>query len=109
MRLKRFNLVAFLFLMVSHLSAAEPLASQEVRHEPVAPKPGVPVLVTAVFKAGISNVKIKLQSVAPGKYVRKSDPTYEKDWAELPMHDDGKDGDAKAGDGIFSISIPASY
>ena len=109
MYLKQFYLVVFLSLISSHLSAVEPLASQEVRHEPVSPKPGVPVLVTAVFKAGISNVKIKLQSIAPGKYVRKSDPTYEKDWAELPMHDDGKDGDAKAGDGIFSIRIPSSY
>ena len=78
--------------MVSRLPAAEPQGIHQVRHEPIAPKPSVPVLVTAVFKAGVTNVKIKLQSVAPGKYVRKSDPTYEKDWAELPMHDDGKDG-----------------
>ncbi|MBN9121136.1 MAG: CotH kinase family protein [Planctomycetes bacterium] len=92
--------------------AAEPekvAAPGPVRHEPAAPKPDVPVLVTARLAAGASKVTLKLQVVAPGKYVRKSDPEYEKDWPDLPMHDDGKDGDEKAGDGVFSVRVPASY
>ena len=84
---------------------AEPLRIQEVKHEPVTPKPGEPVVVTAALKAGASNVKIRIQSIPPGNYVRKSDPAYEKDWIELPMHDDGKDGDGKANDGFYNISI----
>src|SRR5262249_3747422 len=51
----------------------------------------------------------KLQPVAPGKYIRKGDPAYEKDWIDLPMRDDGQDGDAKAGDGVFSVRVPASF
>src|SRR5262245_49143186 len=65
-----------------------------VRHEPATPKPGEAVLVTAELPAGASRVTLKLQAVAPGKYVRKNDPEYEKDWTDLPMGE-GKDGDGK--------------
>lgn len=84
--------------------AAEPLAG--VRHEPAAPKPGTAVVVTARVAPGITRPILKLQAVAPGKYVRKADPAYEKDWTDLPMHDDGKDGDATAGDGVYSVRVP---
>ena len=89
------------------VSAAEPTAIREVRHEPVQPKPDVPVLVTASVTKGAANVTLKLQAVAPGKYVRKCDPAYEKDWATFSMRDDGKAGDAKAGDRVFSVRVPA--
>ena len=80
-----------------------------VRHEPVSPKPGKPVLVTARLAPGTIKAVLKLQAVAPGQYVRKSDPAYEKEWIELPMRDDGEEGDAKAGDGVFSARVPAAY
>ena len=94
------------------VKAAEPVAAvavSPVRHEPLQPKPGVPVLVTARLPLGASKITLKVQAVAPGKYVRKSDPEYEKDWTDLPMRDDGKDGDEKAGDGVFSARVPAAY
>jgi hypothetical protein len=69
----------------------------------------VPVLVTARPAEGTSKPVLKLQAVAPGKYIRKSDPAYEKEWVDLPMHDDGRDGDEKAGDGVYSVLVPASY
>src|SRR5262245_10052495 len=50
-----------------------------VRHEPATPRPGEAVLVTARLPAGATKVTLKLQAVAPGQYVRKSDPEYEKD------------------------------
>lgn len=81
----------------------------DVRHEPAAPKPGARVLVTARLPKGTTRPVLRLQAVAPGKYVRRSDPAYEKDWAELPMRDDGKEGDEKAGDGVFTAVVPASY
>jgi hypothetical protein len=84
-------------------------AAGVVRHEPAQPKPDVPVLVTARLPAGATKAMLKLQPVAPGKYVRKSDPEYEKDWTDLAMRDDGKEGDEKAGDGVFSVRVPASY
>jgi hypothetical protein len=92
-------------------SAVEPppAAIGDVRHQPAAPKPDVPVLVTARLAEGVTRPVLKLQAVAPGKSVRKSDPEYEKDWTDLPMRDDGKEGDEKAGDGVFSVRVPASY
>lgn len=93
------------------LSAQQPKAAagSQVAHDPAQPKPDVPVLVTARCPPGTTLVKVRLQAVAPGKYVRKSDPAYLKDWIELPMRDDGREGDGKAGDGVFSVRVPASY
>ena len=112
----------FLALLVVGVTAAQPAFAQppkaepakpvgisDVKHEPLSPEPGVPVLVTAKLAEGFAKPVLKVQAVAPGKYVRKSDAEYEKDWTELPMHDDGKDGDAKANDGVFSVRVPASY
>ncbi len=87
----------------------EPAAIRNVCHEPCSPKPGVPVLVTARLVGGLAKPVLRLQAVAPGKYVRKSDPEYEKDWIDLPMRDDGKGGDGRAGDGVYSARAPASY
>lgn len=80
-----------------------------VRHDPVAPGPNVAVLVTAPVDAGTTQVTLKLQAIAPGQYIRKSDPAYEKNWVDLPMRDDGAEGDIKANDGVFSVRVPASY
>jgi hypothetical protein len=91
------------------VDAPKPSAVGDVRHEPLQPKPDQTVLVTAHLGAKATKVTLKVQTVAPGKYVRKSDAEYEKDWTDLPMRDDGKEGDAKAGDGIFSVRVPASY
>ena len=91
--------------------ASEPIAAGigDVRHEPPAPKPGATVLVTATVAKGVQKPMLQLQAVAPGKYIRKTDAEYEKGWDVLPMHDDGKDGDATAGDGVFSVRVPAAY
>lgn len=94
-------------LLVAPVAAAGPTVSG-VRHDPVTPKPGDTVLVTARV-TGTNKVTLQLQAVAPGKYVRKSDPEYAKDWTDLPMHDDGQDGDEKAGDGVFSVRVPKAY
>lgn len=86
----------------------KPPSVTDVRHTPVTPKPDDTVTVTArITTAG--KVTLKLQVVAPGKYVRKADKGYEKDWTDLPMHDDGKDGDEKAGDGVFSVHVPKEH
>ena len=69
----------------------------DVKHAPPSPGPDTDVVVTARVASGATKVALKVQAVAPGKYIRKADAEYEKDWTDLPMHDDGKDGDAKAG------------
>ena len=80
-----------------------------IRHEPAQPKPGVTVLVTAPLPKETAKATLKLQAIAPGKYIRKTDPAYEKDWLDLPMRDDGQEGDAKANDGVFTVRVPALY
>jgi hypothetical protein len=89
--------------------AGAPAGISNVRHEPVGPKPGAPVLITARLEEGVTKPVLRLQVVAPGKYIRKSDPAYERNWTELPMRDDGKEGDEKAGDGVYSVRVPAKY
>ena len=91
--------------LVFGFAAKEPA----VRHEPAQPKPDVPVVVTARLMEGTTKATLKLQAIAPGKYLRKADPAFEKEWIDLPMHDDGKEGDEKAGDGVFSVRVPATY
>jgi hypothetical protein len=98
-------------LPINGLNAAEPAplpVITQVRHEPARPKPAEAVLVTAKVAAGTTQVTLKLQAVGPGKYIRRSDAEYEKNWIDFPMRDDGKDGDEKAGDGIYTVRVPAS-
>ena len=45
----------------------------EVRHEPAAPKPGAPVLVTARLPAGVKEPILETQAVAPGNYTLYED------------------------------------
>jgi hypothetical protein len=115
---KNFNSLVFALVIVGVLSSAmgsTPAAAGEaapisnVRHEPLAPKPNMTVLVTARLERGLSKPVLKVQAVAPGKYVRKSDAGYEKDWTDLPMRDDGNEGDIQPGDGIYSVRVPASH
>jgi hypothetical protein len=83
-------------------------AITDVKHAPLTPKPDDTVTVTARVTAA-TTVTLQLQPVAPGKYVRKADKEYAKDWTDLAMHDDGKDGDEKAGDGVFTARVPKEY
>src|SRR4051812_41424345 len=95
--------------LLALLGVAVQAGAADVRHEPLQPKPGEVVLVIAELPAGTKQATLKLQAVAPSKYIRKSDPAYEKDWTDLPMRDDGQEGDAKAGDSIFSERVPGDW
>lgn len=104
--------IAALGMTALSLRAADPPKSSKqpaVQHQPPQPKADVPVLVTAQLGVGATKPILKIQAVAPGQYIRKSDPAYEKEWTDLPLRDDGAEGDAKAGDGIFSARVPATY
>lgn len=103
--------VAFvMFVLAATGFAAEPKGSLTlIRHEPAQPKPDEAVLVTVSLAPDTTKAILKLQAVAPGQYIRKTDPAYEKDWTELALHDDDKEGDAKAGDGIYSVRVPGKY
>jgi hypothetical protein len=94
-----------ILLILSLLVAVEALASeanfaQAIQHEPLQPKPDEGVLITAKLPVGVMSAVLKLQSVAPGKYVRKTDPGYEAGWTELPM---------QSADGLFRVQVPGKY
>jgi hypothetical protein len=80
----------------------------QVAHDPPQPKPGQVVTVRCQIKSdvAIEAAQLLVQPVAPGKYVRRTDPKYEKNWQAIALHDDGRAGDVRAGDGIFSGQVP---
>lgn len=91
--------------------ATSPPAVEAVAHMPQQPHSGEAVTVTvrvAEARAYVS-AELFLQIVEPGSYVRKSDPAYEQNWQEFVLHDDGRAGDARAQDGIYSAVVPGAF
>jgi hypothetical protein len=89
--------------------AAEPLPRlAKVEHAPRQPKGGEAVVITTApnFAAEDSEVYAEYQVVKPGSYVHIDDAAYERNWIKLPMNDLGQAGDANAGDGVFSATVP---
>ncbi len=82
----------------------------EVAHLPAQPKAGAAIPITAHVSDsdGVKSVTLLYQIVEPGAYIRRSDEAYEKSWVEMPMRDDGQEGDCVAGDGVFTVMLPAS-
>lgn len=64
-----------------------------VSHTPVAPRSADTVTISAhVTDAdGVASVRLWLQRVHPGQYVRLSDPQYQTDWVAIPMQPAGGD------------------
>jgi autotransporter-associated beta strand protein len=83
---------------------------RQVSHTPANPTPGVPVVVTAKITDpdGMGAVSLLYQTVSPGSYIRKTDASYSTGWTSATMVDNGTNGDAVAGDSIYSATIPAS-
>jgi hypothetical protein len=84
---------------------------RQVAHTPAQPKAGDPVIITARITDpnGVAGVTLTYQLVDPGAYIRRKDPAYSTNWTPLAMVDDGTGGDAAAGDGIFSVSLPGDH
>ncbi|WP_172992225.1 lamin tail domain-containing protein [Lacipirellula parvula] len=57
---------------------------------------------------GVQSVKLDYQTVDAGAYVRLSDSAYSDGWTIVTMTDDGLNGDAVAGDGVYSVTLPGS-
>ncbi len=83
---------------------------RHVAHTPDQPRSGQPVLVTvkATDADGVASLSLQYQAVDPGRYIELRDAAYRANWVSVPMRDDGKDGDANAGDEIFSAKLPAT-
>lgn len=106
-----------------------PPQTRQVDHFPVAPTTGEATRVTvrASDPDGVASVQLLYQVVAPGQYIpaflpvplstlqadastpRPPNPAYSDpaNWTTLSMRDDGTNGDATAGDSIYTAVIPA--
>ena len=97
---------------------------RQVNHSPEQPKSSEVVTITCKVTdpdgvAEPNGVMLQYQIVEPGSYIRYQytiyddpnlllDPNYETGWIDVPMHDDGLDGDQVGGDDIYTVQIPDS-
>jgi hypothetical protein len=51
---------------------------------------------------------LQYQTVDPGKYIALKDAIYKTKWISLTMTDDGTNGDAVAGDSIYTVTLPGT-
>ena len=82
----------------------------KVEHEPQVALSGKPLVVRARVSDpdGVKQVRLGVQMVMPGAYIRRTDPQYETQWQFLPMNDGGRSGDATAGDNVYTATLPAN-
>lgn len=74
------------------------------------PISGQPVTITmkVTDPNGVQSVKLDYQTVDAGAYVRLTDATYNDGWTIVTMTDDGLNGDAVAGDSVYSVTLSGS-
>ncbi len=94
----------------SDFSVDVPPCVGPVNHSPQQPHTGQVVTITARITDphGLALVKLKYQIVEPGNYFSVNDSAYRSGWINIDMGDDGTNGDAVAGDGIYTAQVPAS-
>lgn len=78
-------------------SVLQPVAGQDVT-----------ISMRVTDPQGVQSVALEYQLVNPGSYIRITDAAYQSSWTTLAMHDDGLNGDATAGDGIYSVVLAGS-
>jgi len=83
---------------------------RQVNHSPKQPKSGQAVIITAKVtdSDGVANVILSYQLIEPGSYINIKDWQYNTNWTNIAMHDDGLNGDAIAGDDVYSVQLPGS-
>ncbi|MEO5915177.1 MAG: lamin tail domain-containing protein [Luteolibacter sp.] len=83
---------------------------RQVDHSPVQPLPGQAVTVTARITDpdGTGAVSVSYQTVDPGSYIRLTDAAYATSWTSVAMVDNGTNGDALAGDSVFTAILPGA-
>ena len=87
-----------------------PPVIRQVRHTPVQPRTTEPVTISArlTHPVGIRDAVLFYQVVAPGDYLEMKDPRYKTKWEQVPLRNDGENGDEKKGDEIFSGVLPGN-
>lgn len=91
-------------------ASASPPAIRDVHHLPNEPKAGDAVLLTArvTDPGGVASVTLQYQIVDPGSFIRKTDAAFASSWTNLTMNDAATDGDAVAGDSLYTCTIPGT-
>jgi hypothetical protein len=107
-------------------SAVAAPAIRQVAASPSQPAANVPIVITAKVTDpdGVASVQLQYQIVAPGNFVPSTlpkpivnnnidtstplspNPAFETGWTDVAMNDDGVNGDALGGDGIYTGVIP---
>ncbi|HUF63696.1 MAG TPA: lamin tail domain-containing protein, partial [Verrucomicrobiales bacterium] len=87
-----------------------PPAIRQLSHSPQAPRSNDAVTVSAKITStdGVAEVLLHYQDLAPGSYIRLTDPAYAAAWEAIPMADDGVAPDGVAGDGVYHAALPAA-
>ncbi len=82
-------MTAVRFPLVPAAELAPPSSSISVTHSPLQPKSGEQVTVTLQLSTNqaIESVVLQVQTVAPGRYIRKTDAEFESNqmWRDFPM------------------------
>lgn len=101
---------------------------RKVNHTPSQPTSADEITITSLISDpdGISSVSLEYRVIEPGNYIpaqlplpivgnninlsqsRPENPEFEAGWTTITMVDDGSNGDALAGDGLFTAQIPAN-
>ncbi|MDY0357502.1 MAG: lamin tail domain-containing protein, partial [Sedimentisphaerales bacterium] len=83
---------------------------RQVRHTPQQPISGRPVTITAKITDadGLATIQLLYQVVDPGRYISMNDARYRDEWTFVDMRDDGLEGDATAGDDVYTVQLPAA-
>lgn len=84
------------------------IAISDVRHVPAEVRSQVPVQVTAKVSPTAKSAFLEYQLVDPGRYIERNETAFKANWVTVPMNDQGVDGDARAGDGVFTVTLPGS-
>ena len=82
------------------LLANPPPFVQSVSHTPQAPttRDSVTIQAQVTDADGVASVRLAVQVVAPGQYIRLSDPLYSRQWVMLPMQ--------RTGDDVYTAQLP---
>ena len=83
------------------------ISISDVRHVPTEVRSLVPVQVTAKVSPAAKGAFLEYQLVDPGRYIELNDAAFKTNWVTVPMNDQGVNGDARAGDGLFTATLPA--
>lgn len=98
--------------MNSVFATNAPPQIRQVDHSPNQPASNQAVTITAKITdpEGVTSVSLQYQIVTPGNYIELTDSAYTNaaNWITLAMNDAGNNGDALAGDSIYTAVIPAS-